>query len=106
MELFRRLSNDMSENLSEARDKIKTAYSVKESCPEAGQWYCEMANAHVNFNANGMQVIKRRIEEYKSTDEYKNRPVYADGMLEAWNAVLSGLTARSAEIKAMIDTYK
>lgn len=106
MKIIRRLSTDIAGNIDEARDKIKTAYEIKAECPEAAAWYREMASAHIGFNTNGHATVQKIIEKYKAGDEYKKNPVFADGMLKAWEAVHNDLIARTAEVKAMIDGWK
>lgn len=106
MKLFRQLSNDINGNIEEARDKIKTAYALKSDCPEAAQWYKEMASAHINFNSNGIQTIKKRMEAFKSSEEYKRNSSYADGMIAAWEAMLTDIISRTTETKAMVDGFK
>lgn len=106
MKLIKRLSNDIACNIDEAREKIRTAYELKAESPETAAWYREMASAHIGFNAKGHEAVKKLIDAYKASDEYKRNPTYADGMLEAWNAIHNDLTARTAEIKAMIDCWK
>lgn len=106
MKLIKRLSSDMACNIEEARDKIRTAYDLKADHPEAAAWYREMAAAHLGFNSSGHAVARKLIEAYKSSEDYKSRPDYADGMIKAWEAVHGDLAAKAAEVKAMCDGYK
>lgn len=106
MKLIKRLSNELAGNLDEAREKIRIAYELKADCPEAAAWYREMAAAHVGFNTNGHAVVKKMIESYKSSDDYKRNPEYANGMIAAWEAIHNELISKTAEIKAMIDGWK
>ena len=106
MKLIKQISNDIAENISEAKDKIRTAYELKAESPEAAAWYREMAQAHIGFNSKGHEVIKKLIEAYKTSDEYKRNPAFADGMLGAWNAIHEELIAKTAEVKAMVEGFK
>lgn len=106
MKLIKKLANDISGNIDEARDKIRTAYELKADAPEAAAWYREMASAHLGFNQNGHAAVKKIIEAYKASDEYKRNPAYADGMIAAWEAVHNDLIAKTAEVKAMVDGWK
>lgn len=106
MRIIKRLITDMAGNIDEARDKIRTAYELKAEYPKAAEWYRSMAAAHLGFNDAGHKTVSEIVEVYKASDEYKRRPEYADGMLAAWEAVHSDLTAKCAEVKAMIDGYK
>lgn len=106
MKIIKKLSNDLACNIDEARDKMRTAYELKAEYPEAGAWYKEMASAHLNFNTNGHNAVKKLIDGYKASDEYKRNPNFADGMIAAWEAVHNDLIAKTAEVKAMVDGYK
>lgn len=106
MRLIKQLSADIAGNIDEARGKIRTAYEVRTESPEAGAWYKEMASAHLNFNTNGHAAVKKIIEAYKTSDEYKNNPAFADGMLTAWTAIHNDLITKTAEVKSMIEGYK
>lgn len=106
MKIIKKLSADIAGNIDEAREKVRTAYELKAEHPEAAAWYLEMAKAHLDFNQNGHAVIKKLIEAYRSSEEYKRNPSYADGMMCAWEAMHSGLIAKTAEVKAMCDGFK
>lgn len=106
MKLIKQISNDIAENIDEAREKIRTAYALKAESPEAAAWYREMAQAHIGFNGKGHEVIKKLIETYKNSEEYKRNPAFADGMLGAWNAIHDELIAKTAEVKAMVEGFK
>lgn len=106
MKIIKQISNDIACNIDEARDKIRTAYELKTEYPEAGAWYREMAMVHLNFNANGHAAMKKLIEGYKASEEYRRNPSYADGMIDAWTVIHDDLIARTAEVRAMIEGYK
>lgn len=106
MKLIKQISNDIAENISEAKDKMRTAYALKAESPEAAAWYREMAQAHIGFNSKGHEVIKKLIEAYKASEEYKRNPAFADGMMGAWNAIHDDLIAKTAEVKAMVEGFK
>lgn len=106
MLIIKKLSADIAGNIDEAKDKIRTAYEVKNECPEAGAWYKEMAAAHIGFNTNGHAAVKKLIDAYKASEEYKQNPAFADGMIKAWEAVHNDLIAKTAEVKAMVEGYK
>lgn len=106
MKMIKKLANDVTGNIDEARDKIRTAYELKADAPEAAAWYREMASAHLGFNQNGHAAVKKIIETYKASEDYKRNPTYADGMIAAWEAVHNDLIAKTAEVKAMVDGWK
>ena len=106
MKLIKRISNEIAGNIDEAREKIRAAYELKAESPEAAAWYREMAQAHIGFNGKGHEVIKKLIEAYKASEEYKRNPAYADGMMGAWTAIHDDLIAKTAEVKAMADGFK
>ena len=106
MKIIKNLSSDIACNIDEARDKIRTAYELKAEHPEAAAWYHEMAAAHLSFNQGGHAVVKKLIEAYRSSEEYKRNPAYADGMMSAWEAMHNELIARTAEVRAMCEGFK
>lgn len=106
MKLIKQISNDIAVNIDEARENMRTAYALKAESPEAAAWYREMASAHLGFNGKGHEVIKKLIESYKTSDEYKRNPAFADGMLGACNAIHEELIAKTAEVKAMVEGFK
>lgn len=106
MKMIKRLSAEIAGNIEEARDKIKTAYGLKTECPEAAAWYREMANAHIAFNTNGHALVKKMIEAYKASEEYKRKPEYAEGMIAAYSAMHDEMMEKTAEVRAMIEGYK
>lgn len=106
MKIIKKLANDIAGNIDEARDKIRTAYELKAEAPEAAAWYREMASAHLSFNQNGHNTVKKLIDAYKASDDYKRNAPFADGMIAAWEAVHNDLIAKTAEVKAMVDGWK
>lgn len=106
MKIIKQLCNEISGNIDEAREKIRMAYELKCECPEAANWYRDMANSHINFNTNGHATIKKVIEAYKASDAYKREPEYANGMIAAFEAVHNDLIVKSAEVKSLIDGWK
>lgn len=106
MKIIKELSDNIRTNIDEAREKITRAYELKDSCPLASAWYKEMALAHIMFNTNGHSAVAKCISDYKMSDEYKDNPDFADGMMSAWELIHSDLTCKSAEVKAMIDSLK
>lgn len=100
------VSDDMRENVDEARDKIMTAFELKDDCPQAALWYRDMAAAHIAFNTNGHAVVTKMISDYRASDAYREHPEYADGMMDAWNAIHADVVKKTAEVQAMISTFK
>ena len=106
MKLIKQMANNIAGNIDEARDKIRMAYELRNEYPEAAAWYRKMAVAHLDFNSDGHQTITQMIEKHKASDDYKRNAEYADGMIAVWKAIHEDLTAKSAEVRAMIDGYK
>ena len=93
-------------NIGEAREKIHTAYELKEADRGAAMWFRDMAEAHIRFNADGHNFVEKLIESCKNSEEYKRNPEYANGMLDAWKAMHAEMRAQSAKVAAMINQYK
>lgn len=106
MKLIKQIAESMEGNLREARNHIGTAYRLKDSDPQSAAWYKDMASAHINFNTAGHTAIAKLITDYKETPDYKNRADYYAGMLDVWNAKHADIVRETAEIQAMITTFK
>ena len=106
MKLIKQMANDIAGNIDEERDKIRTAYDLRNEHPEAASWYRKMAVAHLDFNSDGHQTITQMIEKYKASDDYKRKTEYADGTIAVWKALHDDLIAKIAEVRAMIDGCK
>jgi len=106
MRTIKMLSRDIETNLCEAEDKIDTAYRLRSEHPAIAMWYKDMAAAHCTFNQKGHDLVMQEINAYKNSDEYKNHPEYADGMMAVWNDKHAEIMSKSARIKSMIDSYK
>jgi len=106
MRMIKDVSNDIRTNIFEAREKIMTAYELKDSCPNAAAWYKEMATAHIAFNTNGHNVVAKLIADYKASEDYKLHKEYADGMADAWAGIHADLQKQTAEVQAMIQNFK
>ena len=100
------LSKDIECNIREAEDKIDTAYRLKDQHPAMAAWYRDMAIAHIGFNVKGHELVTAEISTYRSSDEYKAHPEYADGMQAVWRDQHADLVAYAARVKAMIDAFK
>ena len=106
MKTIKMLSCDIECNIREAEEKISTAYRLKSDHPAMALWYKEMAIAHLNFNTKGHELVAAEITNYRNSDDYKQHPEYADGMMAVWNDKHSDLIAKTAMVKAMIDSFK
>ena len=103
VKMIKKLTDDMWENIHEAKDKIKEAYKLRDKDKSAADWYREMAVAHMAFNTNGHQNVKRLIEHAQM--EMKDNPM-TPGMLAVYNEMHADIMAHAAEVNAMIAAYK
>ena len=103
VKMIKKLTDDMWENIHEAKDKIKEAYKLRDKDKGVADWYREMAVAHMAFNTNGHQNVKRLIEHAQT--EMKDNPM-TPGMLAVYNEMHADIMAESAEVNAMIAAYK
>lgn len=103
MRMIKNVSDDMWENIHEAKDKIKEAYKLREVDKGVADWYREMAVSHMAFNTNGHQNVKRLIEHAQM--EMKDNPM-TPGMLAVYNEMHADIMAHAAEVNAMIAAYK
>lgn len=85
---------------------METAYSLKQEYPSVAMWYRDMAQAHINFNNAGHELVSAEIAKYRNSQHYAEHPEYADGMMAVWNDKHADLITDTARVKAMIDTFK
>lgn len=103
MKLIKMLSEDIRHNIHEAREKMMTAYKLREEDKPVADWYKEMAEAHMKFNENGHANVKRLIE--KAEAEMKDNPMLP-GMRAMYNTIHGDIMAEAAEVRGMIAAYK
>ena len=103
MQMIKWAAEIMDGNLREARKYAEKAYTLKEKDKPSADWCRDMANAHLSFNTTGHGIVKRLIEIAKTKNE---RPEFMAGMTAVWEEMHSDMIRESAEIKAMLDSYK
>ena len=103
MRMIKRLSDEIRQNIHEAREKIRTAYDLREKDRASADWYKEMAAAHLGFNTNGHANVVRLINETKAK---KADHAMMPGMMAVYEDVHADLTRETAEVQAMIAAYK
>lgn len=106
MKMIKCISGNISCNIREAREKIMKAYELRNEDTDAAMWFREMAAAHLAFNDKGHVLVTKAINTYRMSDEYKADPSYADGMTEVWNSIHADQVQETAEVRAMIDSFK
>lgn len=105
MKMIKKISDDMWENIHEAKDKIKEAYKLRERDEDRSMadWYRDMAVAHLGFNATGHQIVTRMIRETES--KMHDNPKLP-GMVEVYKDLHADIMAETAEVQGMISAYK
>ena len=103
MRMIKQISGDIRCNISEAREKICTAYKLRDKDKAAADWYRDMAAQHLAFNTAGHANVKRLIDDakVKRTDD-KLMP----GMVAVYEDMHADIMRDSAEVQAMISAYK
>lgn len=104
MKLVKQLMNDISGNIEEAMEKIKTAYSLKDTDRQAADWYKHMAEAHLRFNEVGLACVNTEISNAVSKGA-EHDPLYP-GMVAVYRDYRADLMTKAAEVQVMISTYK
>lgn len=103
MRMIKQISGDIRCNISEAREKICTAYKLRDKDKAAADWYRDMAAQHLAFNTAGHANVKRLIDEAKSKRaDDKLMP----GMVAVYEDMHADIMRDSAEVQAMIAAYK
>lgn len=103
MRMIKQISGDIRCNISEAREKICTAYKLRDKDKAAADWYRDMAAQHLAFNTAGHANVKRLIDDAKSKRaDDKLMP----GMMAVYEDMHADIMRDSAEVQAMIAAYK
>lgn len=103
MRMIKKLSAEIKGNIGEAREKIKTAYELRDKDKAAADWYKEMAAAHLNFNGKGHEIVAKQISDAKARTP--ENPLMA-GMTAVYEDMHADIMCESAEVQAMISAYK
>ena len=90
-------------NMEEAREKIMKAYKMRTDNKELADWQRDMAVAHINFNNAGVRLAQEQIERARHDHDGNERHM---GMLDVWEGWLHEIVGETAEVKAIIDSYK
>ena len=103
MRMIKKVSDEIRENIHEAREKINMAYKLHDEDKAVADWYKEMAAAHIGFNTNGHGVVTKLINHAK---EHAASNPLTPGMMAVYNQIHADLMRESAEVQAMIQNYK
>ena len=103
MRMIKQISADIRCNISEAREKIGTAYKLHDKDKAAADWYKDMAAQHLAFNQVGHACVKRLIDETRA--KRADDPLMP-GMLAVYDDMHADIMRESAEVQAMISAYK
>ena len=103
MKMIKVISDEIRENIHEAREKIKEAYKLREKDKAVADWYKEMAAAHLKFNDTGPNVVVHLINEAK--EKMAGNPMMP-GMMAVYEEIHADVAKDAAEVQAMISAYK
>ena len=103
MRMIKQLCCEIKGNICEARDKICTAYKLKEKDKAAADWYKDMAAQHLAFNQVGHANVKRLIDDAKV--KRADDPLMP-GMIAVYDDLHADIMRENAEVQAMIAAYK
>ena len=103
MKMIKVISDEIRENIHEAREKIKEAYKLREKDKAVADWYKEMAAAHLKFNDTGHNVVVRLINDAK--EKMSGNPMMP-GMMAVYEEIHADVAKDAAEVAAMIAAYK
>ena len=103
MRMIKQVCCEINGNICEAREKICTAYKLREKDKSLADWYRDMAAQHLAFNTVGHANVKRLIEDAKvKRADDKLMP----GMVAVYEDMHADIMRDSAEVQAMIAAYK
>jgi chromosome segregation ATPase len=100
---IKKVSDEIRNNIHEAREKINTAYLMKDKDRGVADWYKHMAAAHLEFNSNGHNCVTRLISEAKAE---KHDDPLLPGMAAVYEEIHADIIREAAEVQAMINGYK
>lgn len=103
MKIIKRVSDEIRGNIHEAREKINTAYLMRETDKAVADWYKDMAAAHLAFNTNGHNIVVKLIEKARTEHEGSHM---LPGMIAVYNEIHAELQRETAEVQAMVQNYK
>ena len=103
MKMIKVLSDEIRENIREAREKIGEAYKLRDKDKAVADWYKDMAASHLKFNDAGHAVVTRFITDAK--EKMASNPMLP-GMLAAYEDIHADVVKDAAEAQAMIAGYK
>lgn len=103
MRMIKQLSDAIRENIHEAKEKIRTAYALKDKDRAAADWYRDMAAAHLSFNSKGHEVVAKMIADTRA--KMADNPM-TPGMLAVYEEIHADIIAENAEVQGMISAYK
>ena len=103
MRMIKQVCCEIKGNICEAREKICTAYKLREKDKSLADWYRDMAAQHIASNTVGHANVKRLIEDAKvKRADDKLMP----GMVAVYEDMHADIMRDSAEVQAMIAAYK
>lgn len=103
MKMIKMISEEIKGNICEAREKIGMAYRLRDKDKSAADWYKDMAAQHIAFNTAGHANVKRLIDDAKAKHaDDKLMP----GMVAVYEDMHADIMRDSAEVQAMIASYK
>ena len=103
MRMIKQLSDEIRQNIHEAKEKIRMAYKLKDKERGAADWYRDMAAAHLSFNTRGHECVTKMINEAKS--KMADNPM-TPGMIAVYEEIHADIIAENAEVQGMINAYK
>ena len=103
MRMIKKLSHEIKGNIYGAKEKIETAYKLRDTDRAIADWYKDMALAHMQFNNTGHTLVSRQIAEAR--ESMKDNPLLP-GMIAVYDDMHSDIMAEAAEVHGMISAYK
>ena len=103
MKMIKKLSEDIRENIREAREKITTAHRLKTEDKTAADWYRDMAVSHLGFNNAGHAMVAKLITDAET--KMKENPMLP-GMKAVYAEMHADIMVEAAEVQGMISAYK
>lgn len=103
MELMNWIIDRLRSNIGEAHGYIMKAYAKRETNATASAWCRDMAVGHLSFNANGMTLAKKLMDDLRASPDRKE---YNEGMLAVYSMEIADINKCTADVNNLISSYK
>jgi len=100
---IKKIAKNLEGNICEAHKYARMAHEWKDKCKMQADWYRDMAQSHLNFNAAGKTLYEKRMADLAGMEEAE---MHIHGIKMAYDAWMRDVTEETAEVQALLSMYK